>query len=431
MQLSPSEGTSRDVGGPIVDELYPAGATSRIPIIAVTGTNGKTTVTRLIRHMYETARHTVGMTSTEGAYIGNDRILEGDCSGPQSARAILLHPRVEVAVLETARGGILREGLAFDRCRVGVVMNISADHLGLQGVETLEDLAKVKQVVIQSVARDGAAVLNADDGLVAEMAAESDAPVVYFSASTDNLVVTAHLESGGRAVVVEDGAIMLASGSARTSLLELERVPFTLNGAIRFQVQNALAATAAAWAAGLNPALIARALTTFVADGATVPGRFNVSEIRGVQVVIDYGHNRAAMEALGQALTALGRRHTIAVVTLPGDRRDEDLRATMAAITAFSDSFVVYETNDRRGRAPGEIPRLLKGWLPADALCALAGSQDEGLALAWRQAMPGDRIVALADRSEEALRSLEELVAAPTADAACVAQRTWESEAAV
>jgi cyanophycin synthetase len=344
MHLAPTNGQRRDVGGPIVDMLYPDRAPSRIPIIAVTGTNGKTTVTRLIAHMYETARMVVGQTSTEGTYIGKEKILEGDCSGPRSAKAVLLHPCVEVAVLETARGGILREGLAFDWCTVGVVTNISADHLGLKGVSTLDELARVKQVVVENVRKDGAAVLNAEDPLVAEMAAATDARVVYFTADPHNPVHDAHIAQGGACVYVENGAIMLAKSGQRDELVSLDRVPFTLGGKVRFQVQNALAAVAAAWSAGLNPAMIVRALTTFVTDDATVPGRFNVSEIGGVQVVLDYGHNTAALTALGQAVQALGTRRTVMVLALPGDRRDEDLRTSVEATLAYADEYVFYDS---------------------------------------------------------------------------------------
>jgi cyanophycin synthetase len=336
MHLAPSSGQPRDVAGPIIEMLYPEDTPSRIPIIAITGTNGKTTVTRLVSHMYETARWVVGMTCTDGTYINEERILTGDCSGPKSALAVLLHPHVEVAVLETARGGIIREGLAFDYCSVGVVTNISPDHLGLGGVNTLDELASVKQVVIEAVSRDGCAVLNADHSLVAEMAAATDAEVIYFSESASNAVSIAHRSEDGRCVYVEDGFIVLATGDERMELVELERVPFTAQGKISFQVQNALAATPAAWGAGLNPAMIVRALTTFTTDASMVPGRFNVFELNGVQVVLDYGHNLAAMQALAAAVEALGPRHTIMALTLPGDRRDEDLIATLEATFPFA-----------------------------------------------------------------------------------------------
>lgn len=223
MHLHPSDGQPRDVGKPIVDMLYPPGSDARIPVIAVTGTNGKTTVTRLIAHMYDTARWTVGMTCTDGVYIGHEQIMHGDSSGPKSALAVLLHPHVEVAVLETARGGILREGLAFDRCKVGVVTNISSDHLGMGGVNTLDQLAKVKQVVVEAVDKDGAAVLNAQDPLVAQMAAAARGRVVYYALSAQHPVMAAHLAEGEAGVYVEDDRIVVADGKQVMEVAELAR----------------------------------------------------------------------------------------------------------------------------------------------------------------------------------------------------------------
>lgn len=409
MHLHPTQGQPRDAGGPIVQMLYPDGAPARIPILAVTGTNGKTTVTRLLSHMYETARHVVGMTCTDGAYIGKERILSGDCSGPRSARAILLHPRVEVAVLETARGGILREGLAFDSCQVGVVTNVSADHLGQNGINTVEELARIKQVVVEAVRREGAAVLNADDPLVAEMAAASEARVVYFSTGPSNHIVQAHLAQGGSAVFVDDGSIVAATGATRVDLVELSRVAFTAGGEIPFQVQNALAATAAAWAAGLNPAMIIRALTTFRTSTTMVPGRFNVSEIARVQVVLDYGHNVAALQALGQAVAALGKRRTLMVLGLPGDRRNPDLIDSLTATLPYVDEYVVHDQLDRRGRDRMEIPNLLKSALSGQRPCELAEGPHEAIQRTWERARPGDRLIIIVDEVEDAVAALRAL----------------------
>jgi len=426
MHIAPASGTPRDVGTPIVEMLYPDGAPSRIPIIAVTGTNGKTTVTRLIAHMYATAHWLVGMTCTEGVYIDGEQIMSGDCSGPKSAQAVLLHPRVEVAVLETARGGILREGLAFDSCAVGVVTNISADHMGLGGINTLEELARVKQVVVEAVRRDGAAVLNADDPLVAEMAAATDSDVVYFSTNPRQHVVAAHLAEGGRSVVIDQGAIVLAEGASRIDLIELDRVAFTRAGAIGFQAQNALAATAAAWAAGLNPAMIARALTTFAADEQMVPGRFNALEIAGVEIILDYGHNTAAVAALGQAVLALGRRRTVLVAGLPGDRRDNDLVATIEATRDFADEYVLYDLADLRGRAPRELPTMLSAHLPDDRPCAFASNQAEGIARGWQRVQPGDRLVVIVDEVEAAIAQIHHLSESISRDSACQTPMTRE-----
>jgi cyanophycin synthetase len=419
MHLHPSSGKPRKVGRAIVEMLYPEDAPSRIPILAVTGTNGKTTVTRLIAHMYKTARKTVGMTCTDGVYIGDERIMAGDCSGPRSAEAVLLHPRVEVAVLETARGGILREGLAFEGCDVGVVTNVSSDHLGQKGINTIEDLARVKQVVIDAVMRDGAAVLNADDPLVAAMAADTSARVIYFSMNPNSPVTASHRAEGGRCVHVEDGAIVFQTGDDRLELIELERVPFTAGGRIGFQVANAMAAAAAAWGAGMNPALIARALTTFRTDFAAAPGRFNVTDVGGVQIVLDYAHNEAAMAALGPAIQGLGKRRTVMVLGLPGDRRDKDLIATASATVPFVDEYVLHDLLDRRGRAPNEVPQLLKSRLPGNIPMEFADNQHEAVHKAWRRVRPGDRLVVIADEVDDALEAIRSLSSCAEEDAAC------------
>ncbi len=420
MHLNPTHGKARDVGTPIVEMLYPIGQSSRIPIIAVTGTNGKTTVTRLISHMYETARWVVGMTTTEGTYINQDRIMTGDCSGPKSAKAVLLHPHVEVAVLETARGGILREGLAFDKCSVGVVTNISADHLGISGIETLDDLARVKQVVVESVANKGAVVLNADDALVAEMAAVTDAKVVYFSLNADNHILRAHRTQGGAAVFVDGGSIVVATGESYIELVELERVPFTDQGRIRFQVANALAATAAAWAAGLNPAMIVRALATFSANMNMIPGRFNLMEINGVQVILDYAHNPAAVAALMEAVQSMEKRRTVLVMGLPGDRQDDALLATVKATIPVIDSYILHDLADRRERAAGEVPQLLSQALPPHSRYAYADDQLQGIQQAWRDILPGDRLIVIADVVDEAIKSLRRVWAHDPEEGACV-----------
>ncbi len=420
MHLAPANGQPRDVGVPIVEMLYPGDAPSRIPIIAITGTNGKTTVTRLISHMYETARWVVGMTCTEGTYINKERIIMGDCSGPKSAQAVLLHPRVEIAVLETARGGIIREGLAFDSCTVGLITNVSSDHLGISGIETVEQLARVKQVVVEAVHKTGAVVLNAEDPLVAEMAAATDARVVYFGRSAQHHIMQAHLAEGGWGVFIEEGMIVLAIGESRVELMELERVEFTINGKVHFQVLNALAATAAAWASGLNPAMIARALTTFKTSTDMMPGRFNVLDMSGVQVVLDYGHNEAAMRALGEGVKALGDRKTVMVIGLPGDRRDNDLLATAKATLPFVDEYVLHDLLDRRGRAENEVPQLLQSALRPDAPYEYAPEQQQAVMQAWKRVEPGDRLIVIADVVDDALHTLRLLSDALAEDAACL-----------
>lgn len=419
MHLHPANGQPRNVGVPIVEMLYPGEAPSRIPIIAVTGTNGKTTVTRLIAHMYDTARWSVGMTCTDGTYINRERIIEGDCSGPRSAQAVLLHPRVEVAVLETARGGILREGLAFDRCKVAVVTNISSDHLGLNGINTLEDLARVKQVIVEAVEEDGAAVLNADDALVSEMAAATDGRIVYFSMNPHSPVLKAHLAEGGWGVYVEDNNIVLATDETRLDLVELDRIPFTHNGAVRFQVQNALAAAGAAWAAGLNPAMIVRALTTFKSDSSMAPGRFNLFELNHIQIVLDYGHNAGAVTALADAVKVLGERRTVVVIGLPDDRRDDDIAATMKAALPMGDEFILYDLKHLREREKGETPALMKRQIPKGKPAKVVADQEQGIRAAWKKLRPGDRLVIVADIVDETIELLRDLAESVSEDANC------------
>jgi cyanophycin synthetase len=323
-------------------------------------------------------------------------------------------------VLETARGGILREGLAFDECLVGVVTNVTADHLGLRDVHTLDDLARVKQVVVEAVSREGAAVLNAEDPLVAEMAAACDGRVVYFSRTPEHHIMAAHLAEGETGFFVEDGAIVLATGQQRTELVELTRIPFTFGGKIDFQVMNALAATAAAWAAGLNPAMIVRALTTFRSDSTTVPGRFNFFDLNGIEVIVDYGHNQAALEALGQAILSLPPRHTIMVMTLPGDRRDQDLINSGITTLPYVDGYILYDAKERRGRAVNEVPELIRRHLPADTPCEIVPNEDEAIQRGCQIARSGDRFIIICDDPvEKTLATLSSLAESTTRDQAC------------
>jgi cyanophycin synthetase len=275
-------------------------------------------------------------------------------------------------------------------------------------------------VVVEAVSRTGAAVLNAEDPLVAEMAAACDGRVIYFSRTPDSPIMAAHLAEGGSGVFVVDDVIVLATGQQQIELVELARVPFTIRGKIDFQVMNALAATAAAWAAGLNPAMIGRALTTFQTDAATVPGRFNHFELGGVEIIVDYGHNRAALEALGQAIQALTPRHTVMALTLPGDRRDEDLIASAMATLPYVDAYVLFDAADRRDRAVNEVPELIRRHLPADLPCEIARVESEAVAQAWRQVRPGDRLLLICDEAESGLAALHLLAASVNDDLACV-----------
>lgn len=369
MHQYPSAGKPRDAAGAIADALF-GGGDGRIPVIAVTGTNGKTTTTLMMDHTLRLAGAAVGTTTTEGVFIAGKRIVKGDCSGYWSARSVLAAPEVDIAVLETARGGILKRGLTFDRCTVAVVLNVSADHLGLDGVHTLEQLAEVKGVVARSAER--AVVLNAEDPLCAAMADQrrSGAEVIWFSLEPEHPVLLRHLEQGGRAAYLQDGALVLADGTRRHQLLWASDMPSALGGHARYNIANALAAAAALMAAGQSDAQIAAGLGTFVSNGRSNPLRSNLFKVHGVQVVVDYAHNPAAYTALAAMARGLSNRSVVAVVTAPGDRRSEDLLAVGQACGASFDDVVVYEA-EGRGRPAGETA----GLLAAGALSGMAGGR--------------------------------------------------------
>ena len=302
MHLYPSEGKLQPVAEALVDMLFPEGSQARVPLIAVTGTNGKTTVTRMIANVYHAMGKFVGMTTTDGIYFNGVRSEKSDASGPRSAEAVLQHPLVEVAVLETARGGILRSGLAWDRSTVSIVLNIASDHLGLGGVNTLDKLARVKRVIVESVSKDGYAVLNAEDERVARMASHCPGKVIFFAMDRSNPVVTSHLASGGKAAFYNAGQLVLAEPLEEIPLMQASDIPATHGGLIPFQIQNALAAAAACWGAGVPLASIKLGLRTFQSDADMAPGRFNVFDVGEVRAIVDYGHNPHALKAVQGAI---------------------------------------------------------------------------------------------------------------------------------
>jgi cyanophycin synthetase len=360
VSAAPSIGVSRAAGDAIVDGLM-GGSDGRIPVIACTGTNGKTTTTLLMAHAVRLAGRVTGVTSTHGVTIAGKEVTKGDCTGYWSARTVLASPDVEFAILETARGGILKRGLAFDRCDIGMVLNVSPDHLGLDGVDTIEDLAQVKAVVPLSASR--AVVLNAEDPLCVAMArrVHPDVEIVYFSMEADNPVLLRHLEEGGRAVYFQDNAIVVADATYHQELLRVEAMPIAFDGRARYNIANGLAATAALMAAGMSNLQIATGLSTFVSDGKTNPLRTNVFDVRGVAVIVDYAHNPAAYAALAEMARSLLPGQLVGIVTAPGDRRDEDLLEVGRVCAGRFDELVVYESSSRGRAYGGAVDLILRG----------------------------------------------------------------------
>ncbi len=413
MHLYPSEGEPRPVGKTVIDMMFPPGETGRIPIVAVTGVNGKTTTTRFIAHLLSQTGQCVGMTSTDGIFIGRRLLDTGDCSGPKSARTVLSNPMVDAAVLETARGGILREGLAFDHCDVAVVTNIGeGDHLGLSEIDTIEKLAEVKSCVVAAVPAHGHAVLNAMDPLVVAMAERYPRQIIYFATDAAHPVIQQHRNEGGKVLFSREGQIVLAQGNYEAPLMALSEVPITREGRIGFQVENTLAAIGAGWALGLSDAHLLAGARSFAPNLDLNAGRFNILEIRGITIVVDYGHNVSAIRSLLNALAGFPHTHRIAVFSAPGDRRDEDILEQGRLIGPAFDEVWLYEGDYCRGRRPGEIMDLLAQGMGTStrarriekvhgALAAL----DQAIAMA----RSGSLLLVQADTADETVQHLKKV----------------------
>lgn len=404
----------------LVDALADQGAGSaggRIPVIAVTGTNGKTTTTLMIAHIVGQAGLGTGVTTTEGVFVAGERLLEGDCAGFHSARRVLESDLVDIAVLETARGGILKRGLAFDACAVGVVLNVSGDHLGLDGIETIEQLAQVKTVVARSAS--SAVVLNADDRRCVAMAAQlrDGVDVIYFSTVPDHAVLQQHLAAGRRAAYLQDGALVLDDGARRHRLAMARELPAALQGHALHNVANALAAAAAAMAVGFSAEQIAAGLRSFVSDAAQNPLRCNVYQIAGTTVIVDYAHNGAAWDALAAMARSMSGGRRLAVLTAPGDRRDADLYQLGRACGEGFDELYVYEA-DPRGRAAGDTAAHIA--VGARALATAPTVHEvlpagDAFNAAIRHARPGDILVFACGSMASANAIIAPYAAAPAA----------------
>ncbi|HEY6321936.1 MAG TPA: cyanophycin synthetase [Thermoanaerobaculia bacterium] len=437
MHTAPTEGTPRDVAGPVIDMLFPSGTPYRIPIAAITGTNGKTTTTRMVGHILKLSGYTVGMATSDGVYIDGVLTVKGDMTGPWASHLVLRDPTVDAAVLETARGGIVRTGLGWRKCSVGAVLNVASDHLGMGGIDSLDDLARVKQVIVE-VARDHC-VLNADDPRVVRMARHSPGRPIYVTMDPRNERVAAHVRhERGAAVSLEEGltgrVIVLYQNGEQVPLLPARQVPATVEGVAVHNIQNAMFAAAIAHGLGIGVENIRQGLRTFTADFFQTPGRLNFYNEHPFRVLLDYAHNAHGMQAMTRLIRGLavhGRR--IGIIAAPGDRRDEDIAGLAAAAAPAFDLVLIREDDNRRGRPPGEVGELLRHGLvaagfPADCIAPEIYPEEQAVANALDIARAGDLLVIFGDNLA---RVWDQIVSFPGERPAGAGEDAATAEAAV
>ena len=359
MHLAPSEGLPRNVAAPVIDMLYPPGKSARIPIIAVTGTNGKTTTTRLIAHIVKNNGYRVGYTTSDGVYIQNSMLLKGDTTGPLSAEFVLKDPTVEFAVLETARGGILRSGLGFGHCDIAVITNIQEDHLGISDINTLEDLSRVKAVVVKSLKNDGWAILNADNKYCVAIGKEVHCNLAYFTMDDKNPVVKEHCRKGGIAAVYENGYITIMKGDWKIRIEKVTHIPITFNGTVSFMTQNALAASLATFVWGFKIEDIRLSLETFIPSAAQTPGRMNIFDLKEFKIMVDFAHNSDGLRGIKDFLSTLDIKRSTGIISGTGDRRDDDLREIGRISAQMFDNVIICQEKYLRGRSRENIVSLL------------------------------------------------------------------------
>ena len=359
MHLAPSEGLPRNVASPVIDMLYPLGKPSRIPIIAVTGTNGKTTTTRLLAHIIKNNGYKVGFTTSDGIYIQNHMLEKGDTTGPISAEYILKDPTVEFAVLETARGGILRSGLGFSRCDIAVITNIQEDHLGLSDIHTLDDLARVKSTVVKSVKKDGWAILNAEDEHCIKIGQELNCNVAYFSMDEENPLIKKLCKEGKIVAVYENGFITVKKGEWKIRIERATHVPLTMGGKAKFMIANVLAATLASYLWGFKTEDIKLSLATFIPSAAQTPGRMNIFDFKKFKVMIDFAHNPSGYLGIEDFLQSINSTHKIGIIAGVGDRRDADIKDCATIAARMFDHIIIRQEKHLRGRTEEEIINLI------------------------------------------------------------------------
>ena len=406
MHLAPSEGLPRNVAAPVIDMLYPPGKPSRIPIISVTGTNGKTTTTRLIAHIVKNNNYKVGFTTSDGIYIQNHMMEKGDTTGPISAEYVLKDPNVEFAVLETARGGILRSGLGFKVCDIGVITNIQEDHLGLSDIHNLKDLARVKSVVVESVKKDGWAVLNGEDEHCLEIASSLSCNVALFSLDENCPAIVEHCAEGGIAAIYENGYITIKKGDWKIRVERATHIPLTMNGKAKFMIANVLAATLSAYLYGFKTEGIKLSLATFIPSAAQTPGRMNIFEFSKFKVLIDFAHNPTSYRGIEDFLGSVDATRKIGIISGVGDRRDEDIKECAVIAARMFDHVIIRQEKHLRGRTEKEIINLiLEGLQEGDSSVTheVISLEVEAIKHAISLAEEGTYIVALSDVIDNAI----------------------------
>jgi cyanophycin synthetase len=419
MHLYPGEGRSRDVGGAIIEMLYPGGSDGRIPVISITGTNGKTTVTRMIGHVLAQTGQMVGVTTTDGIYLGDRRIVEGDTTGPHSARTILSDPAVEVAVLETARGGIVRRGLGYDWSDISVMTNISPDHIGQDGIESVEDLVYIKSLVAERVREGGTLILNADDEHLSRLmenprVAKLPKRVVYFSLRENSPLVDSHLAAGNTAYILRDGFIIEANGQVELPLVRVADIPCTMGGAAEFQIANLLAAVAACRTYGVTGEHLRRSLEIF--DSNYNPGRANLYQVNGGYVMLDYGHNPEAFAAICRMAARWTDRRVTGIIGVPGDRDNTVVEAAGRVAARGFHRVIIKEDEDLRGRAKGEVAKLLCEAVndeSPETECRIVLDEVAALRSELEGMRDGQVVVVFFDRLEPVAKLLAEFGATP------------------
>jgi cyanophycin synthetase len=409
MHIAPTEGLPRNVAEPVIDMLFPPGTSARIPIIAITGTNGKTTTTRLTAHIVKTMGHKVGFTTTDGIYIQNRMLQSGDCTGPVSAEFVLKDPSVDFAVLETARGGILRSGLGFSQCDIAIVTNVAADHLGLKDINSIEDMARVKGVVPESVRKDGTAILNADDDLVYAMKDGLKCKVALFSLDENNPRIIEHCNAGGLATIVENGYVTICKGNWKIRVDKVVNIPLTFSGKAVFNIQNILPAVLAGFIRGFKIEDMRLALETFIPSPTQTPGRMNLFQFRNFQVMVDYAHNSAGFNAIAKFLEKVEATPKVGIIAGVGDRREEDIINLGKIAAQMFDEIIIRQDRNLRGRTEQEIIDFMLAGVKSidpEKEVKVIRSEIEAIDFAINNAKKGAFIVICSDVVPDALQQV-------------------------